>query len=155
MGLWSKAKNAVKKAGTSLKASSGAIARDAAVAYAAIYAGAACSIPPLTPAAPACAAVAALATDKLLGDVIERKTRQAIDRSGQEADDFVSSLRQGKSSGPPPAGMARTVSGQTLTGTVKGGAKKDDGYPVALFITAAALATATLTLLVLRKLGRI
>ena len=155
MGLWGATKRAAKKVGRSLKTASGEIARDAAIASAAVGAGAACAIPPLTPAAPACAAVAAIATDKLLGDAIERKTRQAIDRTGQEADDFVDALRKGESGGPPPPGLARTVSGQTLVGTVRGGAIEEDEFPVALFITASTLITATITLLVLRKLGRI
>lgn len=155
MGLWSSAKRAAKRVGTSLKTASGEIARDVAIAGAALGAGLACTVPPLTPAAPACAAVAAVATDKLLGDVIERKTRQAIDRTGQEADDFIHALRTGKDGGPPPAGMVRTVSGQTLAGTVTGGATEDAGYPVALVVTAATIVAATVTLLALRKLGRI
>ena len=155
MGWWSSTKRAAKKVGRSLKTASGEIARDVAVTGAALGAGAACSVPPLTPAAPACAALAAVATDKFFGDVIERKTRQAIDRTGQEADDFVASLRSGADGGPPPPGMARTVTGQTLVGTVRGGGKEDGGFPVALFVTATTVITATLALLVLRRLGRI
>lgn len=155
MGWLSATKRAVKKAGQVLKTSSGEIARDVAVAAAAIGAGAGCSVPPLTPFAPACAAAAAVATDKLFGDAIERKTRGAIDRAGQEVDDFMSAMRRGEGGGPPPPGLVRTVSGQVLVGTVTGDVKEGEDYSLALFLTAAALVTATLTLLALRKLGRI
>lgn len=158
MGWWADTKRVVARAGTSLKTASGEIARDVAIAGAALGAGAACSIPPLTPAAPACAVAAAVATDKLFGEVIERKTRQAIDRAGQEADDFIDGLRTGKDGGPPPAEMRRTVVGATLKGTVRGGAGSlvaESGYPVALVLTAATIVAATVTLLALRKLGRI
>ena len=159
--MWSRTKRAaigaVKKTGTALKGASGEIARTTAVAAAAVGAGAVCAIPPLTPAAPFCAAAAGAVTDRLLGEKIERVTRRALDRAGQEADDFVTNLRSGADGGPPPPGMVTTVTGQSLAGTVRGSASPVEGVSYITYLVASTvtLSLITITLLALRKAGRI
>lgn len=147
MGWWTDGKRA---AGRALKGSGAKIVRTTAVAGA----GVAGSFIPFC--GPVCGVAAAAAVDTLLGDPIERSAKRAIDRAGSEADDFVDSLRDGHKKGTPPPGMATTVSGNTLSTSLRGDADElPPDYSLPLAISAAALTTIVMSLYVLKKTGRL
>lgn len=149
MGWWSKTKSAARTVGRGVKSQAGKIARGTAVAAA----GVGGSLVPVC--GPVCGFVAAAAVDELLGERIERTARRAIDKSGAAADDFVDYLRGGQKAARP-SGMATTVEGIAAPTTLEGDAAADTGQVSRLVaIAAGGFAVAAVTLLVLKRTGKL
>jgi hypothetical protein len=111
MGWYTDLKKKTRPVTNYLKRQSGKIARESLNAAAAVSAGTACAVPPLTPLAPACAVAAGYAVDAVVGDRVERVTKRTIDKTGTGAEDFVRYLRGTGAKAPRPPDMIAAPSG--------------------------------------------
>lgn len=156
MGWYTDLKKKTRPAANYLKRQSGKIARESLNAAAAVTAGTACAVPPLTPLAPACAAGAALAMDAAVGDRVERVTKRAIDQTGSGVERYVKYLRGEGKKTPRPPGMATKVTGHAAQTTLRGDAtEEEDRSPFVVAAGIGSLAILVTVVAVLKRTGRL